>query len=361
MNEEYFQHLWVAPTPAQQILGAAALFIIVGALVGVYLFEKRQRAVVSGWGRIAALAINRGLSPLDLDLLRQFYQQLSSSNRSALSRPDTFHSLLQDYLSSQAASQPEGSVELLATMFPAMKFKLGIDTLHDIVQGEVMALKLPAGNLLVHTREVTPDALLLSSAAVSPQEGLPRATGNLPRSESCELYCYRPEFGGFSLKGRVDRTPEAMVFSHLESVTRHRRDHLMAALPCSVRLTGKRPVYPKRQSPLARKPIRAESQIEEGIHYQDMLVTAVTEFVSDRAVLCAASQAARPGKLEESVKEWAVELKLPSGETLDARGRIMRSRLRDRFIVRLYGLSGEHRELLTAAIAAANPEPERFL
>lgn len=359
MNQEYFRHLWVAPTTAQQLLGAAALLIVLGALVALYLYDRHQRAVQRQWGRIAALGISRGLSTLDLDLLRQFYRQVSPARRPLLANPETFQSMLRHYLASQVYLQPEGSVELLAGMFPAMKFKLGIETLRDIVPGEVMALKLPAENILVQTKEIKPDAVTLALAAAKSQSRQERP-GNPTQPEPCQLYCFRPGFGGFSLKGMLERSGTSLVFSHLETITRHRKDHLMASLVCSVRLSAKRPVFDKHPSPTRKPPPGNHS--EEGVRYVEMHVSAVTELVSDRALLCTTPSAADlPGKLEESVKEWALELTLPSGETLAGLGRIMHSRLRERFLVRLYGLSEEHKGILSAAISAADPQPERFL
>jgi hypothetical protein len=339
MGEEYFRYLWVGPSSAQQWMGLTALAAFLGLLLVAYLAYLRQTKMRTAWGRFSAMAIHKGCTQEDLDLLGLFYRQLKPAERKLVENSEMLQRLLFRFASHQVSLHPESVVDLYSKLCAPMSFQLDLASLQDIVIGEVMALQLPAGSFLVTMTRFNPDGSIVLRHAGP-------AVAQEPRPKSI-LYLYRSGFGAYTLRGTAQAEESGFRFSNLVQVERHRPERWMAEIDANIVLTESRLPAIETPAPDA-KPLPPPVSFRAG-----------TILISTRAVSCSGTvpKAARTTRS----REWLVELPLSGGPVIQCRGRILVSRFRDRFIVRLIDLSEEARVQIEEAVRLAGPIPERIV
>jgi hypothetical protein len=317
-------------------------------LLGIIIYAKimnhlqqKQKNVFSFWNEYLKFAHARKCNQAEINILKGFYESLDSETADFLLQPENrgkFKNSLYRYFLNQPSNPTEKEVDLFDKLFrSSQEYKKEIQSLEDVLVGEVCALEAEGREELTYVMQKTNDDLLLSAKVLSKDFLVP--------GKEAKLYLFRPSSGGYLLPGIVTKTSEKGIIFHLKGeIERKGEAHLMLPVKYSLLINP----WPKkdeteedsleldrgklllseenldRQYELLRRISKDQAKgKEERFKMQETArsFTALSERISDRGLTFEfpPSVSNEIWKLQDL---WEVHFTFPDGPSIDVRGKM---------------------------------------
>lgn len=364
----------VGPENALQLLLALVVIAIPLIIAGIYV--KHYLANAQRWILISSFATKRALDLAETNLLKVFFDHLSSSEKERIIHDrGHFRSSLFAFLHNHPGDARR-EIRLIDKLFPDMKHWHEVLSPSDLQPGEACALEIAKHQLLGIVLSIDNDFMTVS---------LRRDSAPPEKGQKVGVYVYRPQIGGFVLEAEVTQSwPGGVQLRHTGEIANQGELHLMTRLQAPIKLkpwsdptahrsestsqAGPRGAPPgdlpaennEGQEPTLESDVGSGSeQVDKGQALAIEEIVGTIDRISDRGLVFR-SRNMPPNGPPPGV--WQMEAVIADGFLLDCRGKVMRAgHAQDRFLFRFLDLSDNARHVIHSEIKRLGGEREQLV
>lgn len=313
------------------------LLSVIGGLLFLQWRLRRRAEKDALSNRFMQVMMHRSLTKRQYAAVNTFFRGLKEAqqNEILLSQKALAHHLHQ-FLRVNEKIPANDRVEIFDKILPGMTSQIEVKTTDDLRSGEPCAIDVDHTSHLATILKTRDNQVLLSLA-----EKIVLPVG------PAKLYAYRPNLGGFLLRGAISKVDGmSAIFRHEGEIEFKGDQHLMSIID-----------LPLKVEPWPKAEIGADLEPGEPAA-EEQYLRAETERVSDRAM--AVHFLEMPPEIVIRRQEfWEMTLELP-GEPLVCRVRITPYRPPDFWLVRPVDLDDVGRRRLYRFISENKPVREHF-